>query len=220
MHLFPMEREAVIAVAVLPEPCGPAGVSRVKDLAVIRRHHHQGPFGQSMGIQSVEQPTELRVSIGDLSEVFRGNMGGGCVSTGRCQHLVQMVLRRHVRQMRRHQVKVEKKTLVPMSIEKVERVLGEHETLALLDEASQRFAEELSQGGPPVTAHLIEVSQHGIADAEEREFFNDVPTSLSLPADSVDRLVALARRLLRDSPEFKELLATLEANEAAREAAP
>ncbi len=83
------------------------------------------------------------------------------------------------------------------------------ETIALLDEALDRMARELSADGTPITAHMIELAEHGIDDPEEREFFDNVPTALSLEAESVDRLVAIGRRLLRESEEFQNMLAEL-----------
>jgi len=39
-----------------------------------------------------------------------------------------------------------------------------------------------------------------------------VPTTLSLPDATVDRLIAIGRRLLRESPEFQALVAGLRAS--------
>ena len=83
------------------------------------------------------------------------------------------------------------------------------ETIALLDEALDRFARELAADGSPITVHMIELAEHGIGDPEEREFFDNVPTALSLEAESVDRLVAIGRRLLSESEEFQNMLAEL-----------
>ena len=78
-----------------------------------------------------------------------------------------------------------------------------------LNEALHRFATELSAGGPPVTAHLVQVAENGIENPEERAFFDDVPTALSLDEESVDRVVAIGRRLLRESEAFQNLLTQL-----------
>ena len=84
------------------------------------------------------------------------------------------------------------------------------ETMALLEQAARRFATELSAGGPLVTAHVVQVAESGIEDPEERAFFDDVPTALGLDEESVDRVVAIGRRLLRESEEFQNLLTQLQ----------
>ena len=48
-----------------------------------------------------------------------------------------------------------------------------------------------------------------LEDPEERSYFEQVPTSLSLDDDVVDRLIEVGRRLLRESPEYRELLTKL-----------
>lgn len=84
------------------------------------------------------------------------------------------------------------------------------ETMALLRNAMQRFAADLSAEGPAVTAHLVHVAEYEIEDPAERKFFDDVPTSLSLDPETVDRLVAIGRSLLRESDAFQNLLAELQ----------
>jgi NTE family protein len=83
------------------------------------------------------------------------------------------------------------------------------ETMALLHEFMKRSASELSSHGEPVQAHLIEVAEYEIDDPDDREFFDNVPTSLGIDDESVDRLVEIGRRLLRESDEFQKLLTEL-----------
>ena len=56
---------------------------------------------------------------------------------------------------------------------------------------------------------LIEVAEYGIEDPDDLEFFDNVPTSLGLDDESVDRLVEIGRRLLRESDAFQNLLTEL-----------
>lgn len=63
--------------------------------------------------------------------------------------------------------------------------------------------------GPAVDFYLIEVALEGIRDQVERERFMSIPTSLRLPGESVDRVTAMAARLLMDSAEFGRLLQDL-----------
>ena len=62
-----------------------------------------------------------------------------------------------------------------------------------------------------VGTHLVEVAFGAIEDPEERAFFENLPTTLALDDETVDRLVEAGRRLLRESPDFQALLAELTA---------
>jgi hypothetical protein len=84
------------------------------------------------------------------------------------------------------------------------------ETLALLDESMKRFGGELSTKSQPVHPHLIRVGESSIEDPDDLQFFDNVPTALSLSDQSVDRLIRIARGMLRASPQFRELVAELE----------
>ncbi len=57
--------------------------------------------------------------------------------------------------------------------------------------------------------YLIEVSFDELADAGEREYFQNLKTSFTLPAEAVDRLRDVGGRLLRESAEYKRLLRDL-----------
>lgn len=55
-----------------------------------------------------------------------------------------------------------------------------------------------------------------LEDPEERRFFQSLPTSFSLPDTTVDRLIAVARRLLRESPDYQAFLAALAGENGSR----
>jgi NTE family protein len=57
--------------------------------------------------------------------------------------------------------------------------------------------------------YFIDVSLSAIPDENERNSFNDIPTALTLDAATVDRLRAVARKLLLESPALKQLIADL-----------
>ena len=61
--------------------------------------------------------------------------------------------------------------------------------------------------------YVIRVDFHSASDAAERAYFDAIPTSLQLPAETVDRLIQAAGRLLREAPEFRELLRDLETSQ-------
>jgi hypothetical protein len=58
--------------------------------------------------------------------------------------------------------------------------------------------------------YIPELTFESITNDEERNFFNDVPTSFSLPGETVDRLIEEGRKLLRESPDFQRLKANLQ----------
>jgi NTE family protein len=49
------------------------------------------------------------------------------------------------------------------------------------------------------------VSFGDLSDERELRYFNGLPTSFDLEPEAVDRLREVARRLLRQSPEFRAL---------------
>jgi NTE family protein len=64
-----------------------------------------------------------------------------------------------------------------------------------------------SASGPQF--YFIDVSLQAIADEDERNGFQGVPTALTLDPATVDRLRGVARKLLLASPDFKRLVADL-----------
>ena len=65
---------------------------------------------------------------------------------------------------------------------------------------------EASVALPKLTLHTMDVSFDAIKDPKERERFMNMPTTFVLPPDDVDRLREIGARLLRESPDFQELL--------------
>jgi NTE family protein len=76
-------------------------------------------------------------------------------------------------------------------------------------EAARDQLARWENAAPGRRAHLVEVSFHAIPDARERRYFLNLPTSFELEAEQVDRLREIAGRILRDSPEFREVVAEL-----------
>jgi NTE family protein len=73
--------------------------------------------------------------------------------------------------------------------------------------AASRDAAASSQEGPQF--YFIDISLQAIADENERNTFQTIPTALTLDAATVDRLRAIARKLLLESADFKKLAADL-----------
>jgi len=66
---------------------------------------------------------------------------------------------------------------------------------------------EMSGGPlPSIDFYPVAISFDSLADPDERHFFKNLPTSFTLPAETVDRLIAVGGRLLMESPDFQKLL--------------
>ena len=60
-----------------------------------------------------------------------------------------------------------------------------------------------------VEFYAIDINFDAIADAEEKRYFRNLPTSFVLSNEQVDRLREMAGRLLRQSPDYQRLLRDL-----------
>jgi NTE family protein len=60
---------------------------------------------------------------------------------------------------------------------------------------------------PNADIYPIEVSFEVLADAKERQYLNQLPTSFALPAEAVDRLRAAAKKIILASPEIQKIVA-------------
>jgi NTE family protein len=90
------------------------------------------------------------------------------------------------------------------------------ETIELFREVMARLSRERIHSGDPqqlqISTYVIELHFNQLPDESERRFFNSVPTSLKLPAKSVDRLRELAARELAGNAEFRRLVHDLGAS--------
>jgi len=87
------------------------------------------------------------------------------------------------------------------------------ETLELMRESLSNWVSELPPDahGRRVQTYLIDVAFDALEDPRERDFFNAIGTSFNLDDETVDRLIEVGRRLLRESPDFQRLVASLKA---------
>jgi NTE family protein len=88
------------------------------------------------------------------------------------------------------------------------------ETLELMRASLKNWQEDISSDahGRRVQTYIPEIVFKSLEDPAERTYFNALPTSFQLDNEAVDRLIAVGRRLLRASPEFQRLIATLQAD--------
>lgn len=82
-------------------------------------------------------------------------------------------------------------------------------TLEAMQQQLVQWEKALSTPERPISAQFVQVDLRDIQDPALRDFINRVPTSFSLTGEQVDKMIAAGRQLLRDNPEFRELLATV-----------
>ena len=58
----------------------------------------------------------------------------------------------------------------------------------------------------PVTFHFVDVSFNHVDNDDERDFLNSIDTNFDLSDKQVDRLIAAARKVLRESQEFQSFI--------------
>jgi NTE family protein len=87
------------------------------------------------------------------------------------------------------------------------------ETAELLHSTLEQWrAERERRGlrpGADLGFHLVQVDPAQLPEAPERDYFLNIPTTLSLTPEQGERLRAAAARLLRESPEYRRLLEEL-----------
>ena len=91
------------------------------------------------------------------------------------------------------------------------------ETLELIRASLKNWADDVPPDaqGRRVQTYVPEVIFEALEDPNERAYFNELPTSLSLDDEAIDRLIAAGRHLLRKSPDFQRLLAALQTDAGA-----
>lgn len=82
------------------------------------------------------------------------------------------------------------------------------ETRSLMEENIGRWTADIA--GDERRTYYVEVSFEALDTADEKTYFNSIGTTLSLPDEEINRLREAGRSLLRDSPQFQELLADLQ----------
>lgn len=84
------------------------------------------------------------------------------------------------------------------------------ETVQLLRDSAEAWAREARARGRNVNTGVVELRFDDLASAEERRYFNEIPTSLHLNDSTVDRLIEVGGRMLRESPDYRRFLRNLE----------
>lgn len=85
-------------------------------------------------------------------------------------------------------------------------------TLELFEQSLQRWSKQVSNNEQQVLPHFIQLNFNQLETAELRDEFNLIPTSLSLTAEQVNKLIHAGRHLLRNNLDFQVLLQSLDNN--------
>lgn len=83
------------------------------------------------------------------------------------------------------------------------------ETIELLRQRADEWETYTAKRGLSLETFVVEVAFENLSDASERKFFNEVSTTWNLDDETVDRLIEVGGRLLRDSPDFKQFMETV-----------
>ena len=96
------------------------------------------------------------------------------------------------------------------TVELMKKLVKEASWQRQLDIAEARLAgaskEEAEAMYPAVDMLVFDIGFDAIRDAEERAYFQSLPTSFVLPPEAVDRLREVAGKLLHQSPVFQKVL--------------
>ena len=82
-------------------------------------------------------------------------------------------------------------------------------TISLIRRSMERWSDDLSELWSPIEPYLVELSFDGVQQEDERNFLNQIPTSLSLTKEQSRALSKAGRDLLKNNPEFQRLLEDL-----------
>ena len=85
----------------------------------------------------------------------------------------------------------------------------DEDSILMVKENLRSMAQVLSTPEQPVKTHFINVSIQDEKKPDILEFLNKVPTNFSLSDEQVDQLIESGRVILRNNPEFKNLVKEL-----------
>jgi NTE family protein len=84
------------------------------------------------------------------------------------------------------------------------------ETIDLLRRYSEEWTNELKKAGKKdIEIYIVHICFDSLPDKDEREYFQEIPTALSLPEEQVDKLRAAAGKLLYAQEPFVKLVKSL-----------
>lgn len=79
-------------------------------------------------------------------------------------------------------------------------------TLNLIKSSLARWTNELSTETEPVKSWFVDLDFNDVASASERQKLNDIPTTMTLDDEQIDRLIRVGQELLENDETFQEVL--------------
>lgn len=164
-------------------------------------HLVDGGITDNLGVRSLYDRVEL--------------MGGARNTTRTLDHTPKSIVMIIINAETRPKNPMDSSSDTPSSVQVVGAVSNTQierytiESLSLLEEAFYEWATELSTPTQPVIPYFIKLDFKSIGNKKQRNFLNNMATSFSLPDNEVDKLIEAGRKLLRQSPEFQQLLETI-----------
>ena len=86
------------------------------------------------------------------------------------------------------------------------------ETNSVIKDKLMQWANTVATKEHPITPYFINLDVFDIQDPQDQIFFNSVPTTFTLEKEQVDKLIELAKGMLRHNPEYQKLLQQLGVN--------
>jgi NTE family protein len=173
-------------------------------------HLLDGGIADNLGLRG---PLENVMLVGGIRERFDQ------LGVARPSHIVVIVVNAEVHPEPKFSFTPASPSLAMMisSVSGVQIYTYNFETLELMRESLRNWEGDLRRDGNGAEVHtyVADVAFEALEDPKERAYFNELPTSFTLDDEQVDRLIEAGRRLLRESPDFKRLLAALQASGAA-----
>jgi len=83
------------------------------------------------------------------------------------------------------------------------------DTIQIVRYQYEKLVRDLSRPGHKVNFYFVEVSFDRIEDKQQRDYFNSIATNFDLSDEEVDKLTAVAGKLLRESAQYQALLRAL-----------
>lgn len=80
------------------------------------------------------------------------------------------------------------------------------ETRRMMQQQLESYQATMESKGTRMQFYYVEIAFEAIQESRHRDYFNRLPTSLSLENDQIDGLITAGRILLRDHPDFQAFL--------------
>ncbi|MDG3085072.1 patatin-like phospholipase family protein [Vibrio hannami] len=80
---------------------------------------------------------------------------------------------------------------------------------SLIKETIKQAGQRNSSPGTPVSSYFVDINLKEISDKSEKDFFNNIPTDLCLPPETIDALIAQGISQLANNEEYRRFLSDI-----------